>query len=152
MVAVEKEKIAIRKVVDAINSNLQAHFPMKLEQEATDDLKWNLIAKFSFTFLHHAGLLMKRWEASSEKHDAAAMGKCTDYGLESVENFLIKLDMKPCMHLVKISICSINNVLPKLWTTSSKSQNSKFSKSFFIAENWSNLSKKNFYEEYWTNL
>ena len=37
--AVGKEKIAIRKVVDAINSNLQAHFPMKLEQEATDDLK-----------------------------------------------------------------------------------------------------------------
>ena len=36
--------VAIRKVVDAINSNLQAHFPMKLEQEATDDLKWNLIA------------------------------------------------------------------------------------------------------------
>ena len=39
ILAVEKEKIAIRKVVDAINSNLQAHFPMKLEQEATDDLK-----------------------------------------------------------------------------------------------------------------
>ena len=83
--AVEKEKIAIRKVVDAINSNLQAHFPMKLEQEATDDLKWNLIAKFSFTFLHHAYLLMKRWEASSEKHDAPAMGKCMFFSIEKIK-------------------------------------------------------------------
>ena len=31
--------------------------------------------------------------------------------LESVQDFLIKLDMKPCMHLVEISIFSLNNVI-----------------------------------------
>ena len=32
-----------------------------------------------------------------------------DFILESVQDFLIKLDMKPCMHLVEISIFSLNH-------------------------------------------
>ena len=32
------------------------------------------------------------------------------YALESFQDFLIELDMKPRMHLVEISIFSINNV------------------------------------------
>ena len=35
-------------------------------------------------------------------------------GLESVQDFLIKLDMKPCMHLVEISIFSLNHVIVRL--------------------------------------
>ena len=35
---------------------------------------------------------------------------CT-YILESVQDFLIKLDMKPCMHLVETSIFSLNPVI-----------------------------------------
>ena len=31
--------------------------------------------------------------------------------LESVKDFLIKLDMKPCMHLVELSIFSLNHVI-----------------------------------------
>ena len=34
--------------------------------------------------------------------------------LESVQDFLIKLDMKPCMHLVEISIFSLNLVIVSL--------------------------------------
>ena len=37
--------------------------------------------------------------------------------IESVQDFMIKLDMKPCMHLVETSILSLNPVmsdLPKL--------------------------------------
>ena len=34
--------------------------------------------------------------------------------VESVQDFLIKLDMKPCMHEVKISIFSLNNVIVRL--------------------------------------
>ena len=34
--------------------------------------------------------------------------------LESVQNFLIKLDMKSCMHLVEISIFSLNLVIVRL--------------------------------------
>ena len=36
------------------------------------------------------------------------------YILESVQDFLIKLDMKPCMHLVEISIVSLSNDLLRL--------------------------------------
>ena len=32
-------------------------------------------------------------------------------GVESVQDFLIKLDMKPCMHLMEISIFSLNLVI-----------------------------------------
>ena len=36
------------------------------------------------------------------------------YILESVQDFLIKLDIKPLMHLLEISIFSLNNDLVKL--------------------------------------
>ena len=36
------------------------------------------------------------------------------YLVESVQDFLIKLDMKPCMHLVEISIFSLNHVIVRL--------------------------------------
>ena len=34
--------------------------------------------------------------------------------LESVQDFLIKLDIKPLMHLVEVSTFSLNNVIIKL--------------------------------------
>ena len=37
-----------------------------------------------------------------------------DSRVESVQDFLIKLDMKPCMHLVEISIFSLNHVIIRL--------------------------------------
>ena len=37
-----------------------------------------------------------------------------DWEVESVQDFLIKLDMKPCMHLVEISIFSLNLVIVRL--------------------------------------
>ena len=44
--------------------------------------------------------------------------------VESVQDFLIKLGIKPQMHLVEISTFSINNVIvrliPKLWTEPTK--------------------------------
>mgnify|MGYP007023062567 CR=1 FL=1 len=36
------------------------------------------------------------------------------YVLESIKYFLIKLDMKPCLHLVEISIFSLNLVIVRL--------------------------------------
>ena len=36
------------------------------------------------------------------------------YQLESVQHSSIKLDMKPCMHLVEISIFSLNHVIVRL--------------------------------------
>ena len=36
------------------------------------------------------------------------------WALESVQDVLIKLDMKPCMHLVEISIFSLNDVIIRL--------------------------------------
>ena len=36
------------------------------------------------------------------------------FTLESVQDFLMKLDMKPRMHLVKISIFSLNLVIVRL--------------------------------------
>ena len=70
--------------------------------------------------------------------------------LESVQDFLIKLDMKPCMHLVETSIFSLNPVIIrptnimnrayKNWAQFQKikyiSQKSKFSKTFFN-KSWS---------------
>ena len=38
------------------------------------------------------------------------LGRATST-VESVQDFLIKLDMKPCMHLVEISIISLNLVI-----------------------------------------
>ena len=36
------------------------------------------------------------------------------YLVDTVQDFLIELDMKPCMHLVEISIFSLNNVTVRL--------------------------------------
>ena len=57
------------------------------------------------------------------------------YTLDSVQDFFIKLDMKPWVHLVE---------------TSSNISKFVLSKSFLCVKNWSNLSKKKFYEEYLT--
>ena len=40
--------------------------------------------------------------------------KRTASTIESVQDFLIMLDMKPCMHLVEISIFSLNHVILRL--------------------------------------
>ena len=65
--------------------------------------------------------------------------------LESVQDFLIKLDMKPCMHLVEISIFSLNHVimvrLTKLCT---------FKVIFSVLKSDQIFLKKKFYEEYLT--
>ena len=37
---------------------------------------------------------------------------------DAVQDFLIKLGIKPCLHILKISIFSLN--LPKLWTAPTK--------------------------------
>ena len=37
--------------------------------------------------------------------------ECTTYGLDTIQDFLRKLGMKPHVHLVKISIFSLNNVI-----------------------------------------
>ena len=39
---------------------------------------------------------------------------CIDATLETVQDYLIKLDIKPLMHLLKISIFSINNDILRL--------------------------------------
>ena len=39
---------------------------------------------------------------------------CWTFWLESVQDFLIKLDLKPFMHLVEISIFSLNHVIVRL--------------------------------------
>ena len=36
------------------------------------------------------------------------------YVIDTITDFLIKLGMKPCLHLVKISIFSLNNVTVRL--------------------------------------
>ena len=54
-------------------------------------------------------------------------------GVESVQGFLIKLDIKPLMHLLELSIFLLNNDLsglPKLWTTLSKISKFWVSKSY----------------------
>ena len=49
-----------------------------------------------------------------EKPRETVMELNTIFGLESVQDFLIKLDMKPCMHLVGISIFALNLVIVRL--------------------------------------
>ena len=44
-------------------------------------------------------------------HAIAQYVRYATCSLESVQDFLIKLDMKPCMHLVEISIFSLNLVI-----------------------------------------
>ena len=76
------------------------------------------------------------------------------WALESVQDVLIKLDIKPCMHLVEINIFSLNHVIVRLTKTmnTTSSNISKFvsSESFFCVKNWSNLSEKKIYKEYFT--
>ena len=68
---------------------------------------------------------------------------CLLHSLKSFQEFLIRLDMKPPMHLVKISIFSLNNVTVRTDQNHEPSQHklglntkSKFSKTFFI-KRWS---------------
>ena len=73
--------------------------------------------------------------------------------LDTVTDFLIELGMKPCMHLIEISIFALNDVtarLTKIMNNLLEHLKILTSKSFFSVENWLNLSKKNFFEEYWT--
>ena len=74
--------------------------------------------------------------------------------VESFQDFLIKLDIKPRMYLVEIRIFSLNNVtvrLTKILNNLLEHLKIRTSKSFFCVKNWSNLSeKKKFYEEYST--
>ena len=63
--------------------------------------------------------------------------------VESFQDFLIELDMKPRMHLVETSIFSLNNVTVRLTKIMNNLlEHLKFwlSKSFFSVKNWSNLS------------
>ena len=48
------------------------------------------------------------------------------HALESVQDFLIKLDMKPCMHQEEISIFSLNHVILRLAKIMNSSHISKF--------------------------
>ena len=57
--------------------------------------KWLLLVSFYF------------FPCSKEQYD-------TLYLIETVQDFLIKLDIKPLMHLLKISIFSLNNVILRL--------------------------------------
>ena len=70
--------------------------------------------------------------------------------IESLHDFLIKLDMKPWMHLVKISIFSLNHVIIRLTKVMNNSIEHLKIGTFnviFLCQNWSNLSKKKFYEK-----
>ena len=68
--------------------------------------------------------------------------------LETVQDFLVKLGIKPLMHLLDITIFSLNNGIVELTKIMSKISKFWVSKSFFSVKNWSNLSKKKFCEEY----
>ena len=67
--------------------------------------------------------------------------------LESFQDFLIKLDINPRMHLVEISIFSLNNItvrLTKIMNNLLKHLKILIFILFFSVKNWRNLSKKNF--------
>ena len=66
--------------------------------------------------------------------------------LENVQYFLIKLDIKPLMHLLEIRTSS---GLPKLWTTLSKISKVWVSKSFFGPKIGRNFPKKNSVKNIW---
>ena len=51
------------------------------------------------------------WYVTSYHYFLSSDGFCT---LESVQDFLIKLDIKPLMHLLEISTFSLNNVIVRL--------------------------------------
>ena len=67
------------------------------------------------------------------------------HALESVQDFLIKLDMKPCMHQEEISIFSLNHVilrLAKIMNNLLEHLKILIFKVIFSVENWLNLAKK----------
>ena len=73
--------------------------------------------------------------------------------IEAVQDFLIKLDMKPCMRQVEISIFSVDHVIFRL----TKIMNSLLEhlkiptiKVIVCVLNWLNLSKIKIYEKYLT--
>ena len=74
--------------------------------------------------------------------------------LESVQDFLIKLDMKPFMYLVEISICTLNHVmvrLTKIMNNLLKHLKIRTFKVIFLFKKLvESFHKKGFYEEYWT--
>ena len=70
------------------------------------------------------------------------MPRANNYILESFQDFLIELDMKPRMQIVENEQFFTKWHLPKLWTTSMNI--SKFSKLLFSVQNWLNLSEKIF--------
>ena len=82
------------------------------------------------------------WTNSILKENYFNCKRCFETVAEdTIQDFLIELDMKPHLHLVEISILSLNNVTVrltkiKLWTTSSNISKFWFSKLFFSVENW----------------
>ena len=74
--------------------------------------------------------------------------------IEKVQDFLIKLDIKPCMHLEEISIFSLNHVIVRLTKIYEQppqtSQNSYFQSHFSVLKIGRIFPKKFFYEEYQT--
>ena len=53
---------------------------------------------------------MRQFSHSSQHHDS----QFETPQIESVQDFLIKLGIKPLMHLVEISTCSLDNVIIRL--------------------------------------
>ena len=53
-------------------------------------------------------------QAQSENNEYAIRYRWEISGLETIQVFLIKLDIKPLMHLLEISIFSLNNDLVKI--------------------------------------
>ena len=53
-------------------------------------------------------------QAQSENNEYAIRYRWEISGLETIQVFLIKLDIKPLMHLLEISILSLNNVIVRL--------------------------------------
>jgi hypothetical protein len=73
--------------------------------------------------------------------------------LDTVEGFLIKLGIKPCLHILEISIFSLNHVIispTQIMNNSLKDCKFVLSKSFFCIENQPNLSDFFFFEDYLT--
>ena len=73
--------------------------------------------------------------------------------LESVQDVLIELDMKPCMHLVEISIFSLNHVivrLTKIMNNLLEHLKIRTFKVIFLCQKLVESFQKKFYEEYST--
>ena len=75
------------------------------------------------------------------------------YILDTIQDFLRKLGMKPHVHLVEISIFSLNNVivrLTKIMNNLLEHLKIRTFKVIFCVKNWPNLSEKKNYEKYST--